>query len=187
MAANLAPRAEAGGAALDHAPSVEPVHRFIRQRAGAAGRGSDACDLSICGGGGGSFLDSSASQLVVLSASAPLRQIGGVEQRRISGAPQKQHAACAKQKAPLRRLAGLSFSQSNDRLWREAEARERACRGGNLGKSRRAPGKAGGAKMTLTGVRQASWQRIGGGSPSRGKASQPPRPRVMRDVSRGTT
>jgi len=89
MAANLAPRAEVGGAALDHAPSVEPVHRFIRQRAGAAGggySGGGACDLSMCGGGGGSFLDSSASQLVVLSASAPLRQIGGVEQRRISGA-----------------------------------------------------------------------------------------------------
>jgi hypothetical protein len=102
MAANLAPRAEVGGAALDHAPSVDPVHRFIRQRAGAAGGGysggGDACDFSICGGGGacdlsicgggggGSFLDSSVSQLVALSASAPLRQIGGVEQRRISGA-----------------------------------------------------------------------------------------------------
>jgi hypothetical protein len=32
------------------------------------------------------------------------------------------------------------------------------------------------------GVRQESWQRIGGESPPRGRSSQPPRPRVMHEV-----
>jgi hypothetical protein len=36
--------------------------------------------------------------------------------------------------------------------------------------------------LTLTGVRQESWQRTGGESPLRGKVSQPPRPRVMHEV-----
>ena len=38
--------------------------------------------------------------------------------------------------------------------------------------------------MTQLGVRQESWQRIGGESPPRGRSSQPPRPRVMRGVLR---
>src|ERR1700722_7911956 len=37
--------------------------------------------------------------------------------------------------------------------------------------------------MTRPGVRQESWQRIGGESPPRGMSSQPPRPRVMHEVS----
>jgi hypothetical protein len=37
-------------------------------------------------------------------------------------------------------------------------------------------------RLTQLGVRQASWQRIGGGSPLRGRFSQPPRPRVMHEV-----
>src|SRR5258707_2947926 len=36
--------------------------------------------------------------------------------------------------------------------------------------------------LTLSGVRQESWQRIGGESPPRGRSSQPPRPRVMHEV-----
>src|SRR5271167_1330384 len=36
--------------------------------------------------------------------------------------------------------------------------------------------------MTRFGVRQESWQRIGGESPPRGRSSQPPRPRVMHEV-----
>ena len=36
--------------------------------------------------------------------------------------------------------------------------------------------------MTRLGVRQESWQRIGGESPPRGRSSQPPRPRVMHEV-----
>ncbi len=36
--------------------------------------------------------------------------------------------------------------------------------------------------LTLTGVRQESWQRIGGESPPRERSSQPPRPRVMHEV-----
>ena len=35
---------------------------------------------------------------------------------------------------------------------------------------------------TTIGVRQESWQRIGGESPPRGRSSQPPRPRVMHEV-----
>ena len=35
---------------------------------------------------------------------------------------------------------------------------------------------------THLGVRQESWQRIGGESPPRGRSSQPPRPRVMHEV-----
>jgi NAD(P)-dependent dehydrogenase (short-subunit alcohol dehydrogenase family) len=41
--------------------------------------------------------------------------------------------------------------------------------------------------LTPFGVRQESWQRIGGGSPPRGRSSQPPRPRVMRGDPRGPT
>ena len=41
MAANLGPRAEVGGAALDHAVGVDAVHGFIRQRAGAASGGAE--------------------------------------------------------------------------------------------------------------------------------------------------
>jgi hypothetical protein len=41
MAADPGSRAELGGAALDHAPGVDPVYRFVRQRAGAA-RGGEA-------------------------------------------------------------------------------------------------------------------------------------------------
>ena len=36
--------------------------------------------------------------------------------------------------------------------------------------------------VTRNGVRQESWQRIGGESPPRGRSSQPPRPRVMHEV-----
>jgi hypothetical protein len=41
--------------------------------------------------------------------------------------------------------------------------------------------------MTHNGVRQASWQRIGGESPPWVRTSHPPRPRVMRGVPRGPT
>jgi hypothetical protein len=41
MAADPGARAELGGATLDHAPGVDPVHRFVRQRAGAAGGGAE--------------------------------------------------------------------------------------------------------------------------------------------------
>ena len=44
-----------------------------------------------------------------------------------------------------------------------------------------------GPVLTQLGVRQESWQRIGGESPPRGRSSQPPRPRVMRGVPRGPT
>ena len=37
----LDPRAEIGGAALDHAPGIDPVHRLFGQRAGAAGGGAE--------------------------------------------------------------------------------------------------------------------------------------------------
>jgi hypothetical protein len=35
------PHAELGGVALDHAPGVDAVHRFLRQRAGPAGGGAE--------------------------------------------------------------------------------------------------------------------------------------------------
>ncbi len=41
VAADPDPRAEIGGAALDHAPGVHTVHRLFGQRAGAAGCGAE--------------------------------------------------------------------------------------------------------------------------------------------------
>jgi len=46
MAADFDARAEIGGAALDHAPSVDPVHRLFRQRAGAASGGAEQGSLA---------------------------------------------------------------------------------------------------------------------------------------------
>ncbi len=46
MAAHLDERAEVGGAALDHAPSVHPVHRLLGQCAGAAGGGAEEGSLA---------------------------------------------------------------------------------------------------------------------------------------------
>ena len=43
------------------------------------------------------------------------------------------------------------------------------------------------AFLTRNGVRQESWQRIGGASPHGVRTSHPPRPRVMRGVPRGPT
>ena len=37
----LTARAEIGGAALDHAPGVDAVHRLVGQRAGAADGGAE--------------------------------------------------------------------------------------------------------------------------------------------------
>jgi hypothetical protein len=46
MAAHLDERAEIGGTALDHAPSVHPVHRLFSQRAGAADGGTEEGDFA---------------------------------------------------------------------------------------------------------------------------------------------
>jgi hypothetical protein len=47
VAADPDPRAEIGGAALNHAPGVNPVHGRGGKRAGAAGRGAEEGLLSI--------------------------------------------------------------------------------------------------------------------------------------------
>ena len=46
MAADLAARAEIGGAALDHAIGVDTVHRFVRRRAGAPSRRAEEGSLA---------------------------------------------------------------------------------------------------------------------------------------------
>ncbi|MGC1863935.1 MAG: hypothetical protein WA733_23150 [Methylocystis sp.] len=46
MATDLAPRAEVGGAALDHTPGVDSIHRLVGQRAGAAGGGAEQGSLA---------------------------------------------------------------------------------------------------------------------------------------------
>src|SRR5580704_7756570 len=46
VAANPRAHAETTGAALDHAPGVDSVHRFVRQRAGAAGGGAEEGSLA---------------------------------------------------------------------------------------------------------------------------------------------
>src|SRR5208283_3196659 len=62
MAADPDARAEIGGAALDHAPGVDAVHRFVGQRAGATGgaTGGAGCGLfgmtMLCAGGGGTTI-----------------------------------------------------------------------------------------------------------------------------------
>src|ERR1700736_2813737 len=52
MAADPGARAELGGTALDHAPGVDAVHRFVRQRAGAAGGGAEEGSLAAITDGG---------------------------------------------------------------------------------------------------------------------------------------
>ena len=52
MAADFAPRAELGGASLDHPPGVDPVHRFLGQRAGAAdGRAEEGSLAAVADAG----------------------------------------------------------------------------------------------------------------------------------------
>ena len=46
VAADPASRAKVGGAALDHAPGVDAVHRLVGQRAGAAGGGAEQGSLA---------------------------------------------------------------------------------------------------------------------------------------------
>jgi hypothetical protein len=46
MAADADTRAEIGGAALDHAPGVNPAHRLFSQHAGAAGGGAEQGSLA---------------------------------------------------------------------------------------------------------------------------------------------
>jgi hypothetical protein len=47
MAANSDAHAEVSGAALDQAPGVDPVHRFLRQGPGAAGGGAEQWSLAV--------------------------------------------------------------------------------------------------------------------------------------------
>ena len=53
MAADPDPHAEIGGAALDHAPGVDAVHRFVGQHVGAAGGGAEQGSLAVLADAGG--------------------------------------------------------------------------------------------------------------------------------------
>jgi hypothetical protein len=46
MTADLGPCAEAGSAALDHAPSIDPIHRLLGQDVSAAGGGAEEGGLA---------------------------------------------------------------------------------------------------------------------------------------------
>jgi hypothetical protein len=56
MAADLSAHAELGGAALDHAPSIDAAHRLVGQRAGAAGGGAEEGSLATVTDARRSFL-----------------------------------------------------------------------------------------------------------------------------------
>ena len=53
MAADPDPRPEIGGAALDHSPGVDAVHRLFGQRADAAGGGAEQESLAFVADAGG--------------------------------------------------------------------------------------------------------------------------------------